>query len=129
MRALLGVHQLLLSWDKSSPGFPTTKETLHMATSKAKKGAKKGAKKAAKKSPAKARVTSRPKMSEETRVQLARGKKLSIKVKRGASFDVMVRELRRRLIIDPGIIGPRGCAPCHSGIDFSVFGEELVNPR
>ncbi|MBV9210253.1 MAG: hypothetical protein JOZ52_06470 [Acidobacteria bacterium] len=101
-----------------------------MATTKAKKSAKKASKKGASK--ARTAVTSvtaaRPKMSAETKRQLARGRKLSIQVKRQASFDDMVRELKRRLVIDPGIIGPKGCAPCHSGLDFTVIGEEIVNP-
>ena len=97
-----------------------------MATKKStKKAAKKGA---AKKGAAKKSAAPRPKMSVETRRQLARGRKLSISVKRGASFDALVRELGRRLVIDPGIIGPKGCTPCHSGLDFTIIGEELVNP-
>jgi hypothetical protein len=112
------------------------KETSIMATKKstgkaAKKGAAKkgGAKKgAAKKSAAKKSAAPRPKMSAETKRQLAKGRKLSIQVKRGASFDALVRELGRRLVIDDRIIGPKGCAPCHSGLDFIIVGEEVVIP-
>jgi hypothetical protein len=39
-----------------------------------------------------------------------------------------VRELERRLVIDKGIIGPVGCAPCHSGLDFILVGEQVVLP-
>jgi hypothetical protein len=107
-----------------------------MATKKstrkaAKKGAAKkgGAKKgAAKKSAAKKSAAHKPKMSAETRRQLAQGRKLSIQVKRGASFDALVRELGRRLVIDDRIIGPKGCFPCHSGLDFTIIGDDVINP-
>lgn len=102
-----------------------------MPTTKARKSA---TKKAAKKGASKARVstsptpTVKPRMSAETKRQLANGRKLSIQVKRQATFDDLVRELKRRLVIAPGIIGPKGCAPCHSGLDITVIGDEVINP-
>ena len=96
-----------------------------MATTKAKKSTKKSAKK----SPAKARTKATPRMSAETKRQLANGKRrLSIQVKRNASFGAVMKELERRLVIDRGIIGPIGCAPCHSGLDFIVIGQDVINP-
>jgi hypothetical protein len=96
-----------------------------MATTKAKKSTKK----AVKKSPATARATTTPRMSAETKRQLANGKRrLSIQVKKNASFGAVVKELERRLVIDKGIIGPIGCAPCHSGLDFIHIGQEVINP-
>jgi hypothetical protein len=89
-----------------------------MPTTKAKKSTKKTSAKAA----------ARPKMSEETRAQLARGRKLTIKVQKGSTFRAMLKEIERRLVIDKGIIGPKGCAPCHSGVDFTVVGQEVINP-
>lgn len=108
--------------------MPTTK-----AKKSTKKAAKKGAKKAAKKGASKARASksaiAKPRMSAETKRQLANGRrKLNVQVPKGASFDAIVRELGRRLVIDPGIVGPRGCAPCHSGLDFTVIGAEVINP-
>ena len=93
-----------------------------MATTKAKKGAKK----AAKKSPAKKRAAAAPKMSAETKRQLAKGRKLSVNVASSGSFGGIMKELERRLIISPGIIGPRGCAPCFSGLDSVVFGQDVM---
>jgi hypothetical protein len=102
-----------------------------MPTTKAKESAKKTAEKGASKAASKAgtsKSVAKPRMSAETKKQLARGgRKLSIQVKRGTSFDALVRELSRRLVIDPGIIGPTGCAPCHSGLDFTIIGEEIIN--
>ena len=97
-----------------------------MATTKAKK---KSTKKPAKKSAAKSRAKARPRMSAETKRQLANGKRrLSVKVAKNASFAGVMKELQRRLVIDPGIIGPVGCAPCHSGLDFINIGQDVINP-
>ena len=93
-----------------------------MATSKAKKGAKK----AAKKSPAKKRIATAAKMSAETKRQLAKGRKLSVNVAASTSFSGIMKELERRLIISPGVIGPRGCAPCFSGLDSLIFGQDVM---
>ena len=68
-----------------------------------------------------------PKMTAETRAQLQGAKKeVTVAVKAGAKFDSIVKELNRRLVIDPGIIGPRGCAPCRSGLDRIIIQEEIV---
>jgi hypothetical protein len=122
-----------------------------MATKKStKKGAtKKGAKKAGTKSKARKGSskagtsdflgsiisvfggrTRRPKMSEQTRGQLARGNGIAVSVSGATtSFDSLVKELGRRLIIDPDRVRPRGCAPCHSGLDFILIGpERVINP-
>ncbi|HEY0547584.1 MAG TPA: hypothetical protein VGC91_19545 [Pyrinomonadaceae bacterium] len=102
-----------------------------MPTTKARKSTKKAAKKGASKARASTgAAAARPKMSAETKKQLAKGRKLTVQVKRQADFDTLVRELKRRLVIDPGIVvgNPRGCFPCHSGLDFIVIGEEVINP-
>jgi hypothetical protein len=100
-----------------------------MATTKARKSTKKAAKKGASKARAtKSATTTRPRMSAETKKQLAKGRKLTIPVKRQASFETVLREINRRLVIAPGIINPSGCFPCHSGLDFIVIGEEVINP-
>lgn len=93
--------------------------------------ARKTTKKAAKKAPARGLIKKkpRPRMSAETRAQLAKGKKLTIVLKKGTTHAGMIKEIKRRLIIDPGIVNPGGCLPCHSGVPFTVIGEELVNPR
>ena len=123
-----------------------------MAT-KAKKSAKKGAaKKGSKKAGTKSRARkgsskagtsdfmgslisifggrTKRRMSEETKAQLARGNGIAVSVSGSmTSFDSMVKELGRRLIIDPDRIRPRGCAPCHSGLDFILIGpDRVINP-
>jgi hypothetical protein len=69
-------------------------------------------------------------MSAETSAQLAQGNGISITLTdRMTSFDAIAKELGRRLVIDKGIFGPRGCAPCHSGLDFIIIGKEkVINP-
>ena len=66
-------------------------------------------------------------MHPDTKAQLAKGKTLTIEVAGGASIDTVVKELNRRLVIDPGIIGPKGCAPCHSGLDMVIIKNKAIN--
>lgn len=70
-----------------------------------------------------------PKMTAETRAQLARGNGISVSVSGTTSFDALAKELGRRLVIDKEFFRPRGCAPCHSGLDFILIGDDrVINP-
>jgi hypothetical protein len=70
-----------------------------------------------------------PRMSAETRAQLSRANGLSVTVASNTSFDSLMKELGRRLVIDKEFFGPRGCAPCHSGLDFLLIGQDrVINP-
>jgi hypothetical protein len=104
-----------------------TTATSAKATKSTTKSAKPAAAKGSKAAAVTPTTVRRPKMHPETKAQLEKGKTLTVEVAAGASFDTISKELNRRLVIDPGIINPKGCAPCHSGLDMVIIKNKAIN--